>query len=280
MKFLRNLPIRRKLMVVMMLATSVALLLSGIALLWHELRDFRVNLEANISTMARIVSSNSVAAISFDDENAAAETLLGLKVEPQILAAGIYREDSGLFAKYIRKGVRTPLPEVAGPDGCTISGDRMIRASGLFDERERRRVGTIYIVADSGGIRERIKSYAGLLSLVLLTSALVALALSALLQRYISAPILRLARTTELVASRRDYSIRVPAGANDEIGKLISSFNAMLGQIESQDSELHSARDLLEKRVLARTDDGIRRGLPDDEACLLIALGAADEEGA
>lgn len=269
-------------MLVMMLATSVALLLSGSALLWSELRDFRGNLEASITTMARIVSSNSVAAISFDDENAAAETLLGLKTEPQILAAGIYRENGGLFAQYVRKGTLNMLPPAPGPDGCTNSGERMILVSGVFDGRERRRVGSIYIVADCGGIRERIKSYAGLLALVLLTSALVALALSAMLQRYISAPILRLAGATERVANQRDYSIRVPAGANDELGKLIASFNAMLGQIESQDAALHRAQDLLEKRVQERTVElqtevGERRRVEEEQAHSLSLVNATLE---
>lgn len=253
MNALRNLPIRQKLMFVMMFATSVALLLSGAALLWYELRDFRVNLEGNIATIARIIGSNSVAAISFDDEHAAEEVLMRLKAEKQILAAGIYLEDGELFAKYIRKGGKTILPKAPGPDGCKISGDVMIRVAGLFDEHERTRVGSIYIVADCGAVRERIESYAGLLGLVLLTSALVALALSAMLQRYISAPILRLAGATERVASLRDYSIRVPEGANGELGKLIASFNTMLARIESQDAALHSTHDLLEKRVQERT---------------------------
>ncbi|MEO7319201.1 MAG: PAS domain S-box protein, partial [Chthoniobacteraceae bacterium] len=285
MNYLRNLPIRRKLMLVMMLATSVALLLSGGALLWSELRDFRVNLEASISTMARIVSSNSVAAISFDDDHAATETLRGLKVEPLILAAAIYRADGELFAQYARKGNTDELPPNPGPDGSRMSGHRMIRVSGLFDDRERTRVGTIYIVADSGGIRERIQSYAGLLALVMLTSALVALALSAMLQRYISAPILRLARATEQVARERDYSIRVPAGADDELGKLIDSFNAMLSQIESQDAALHSAHDLLEKRVEERTAElqnevGERRRIEEEQAHSLSLVNATLESTA
>ncbi len=282
MTLLRDLPIRRKLMVVMMLATVVALLLSGAALLWYELRDFRVNLEANISTMARIVGLNSTAAISFNDGPAAAETLSGLKVEPQILGAAIYLENGGRFVEYRRKGSRAELPLASGPDGCTISGDQMIRVSGLFDERERARVGTIYIVADCGGVRQRIQSYAGLLGLVLLTSALVALALSARLQCYISEPILRLARTTEVIASKRDYSIRVAPGARDELGQLIASFNAMLLQIETQDAALHGAHDLLEKRVQERTAElqtevGERRRIEEEQAHSLSLVNATLE---
>ena len=285
MTFLRNLPIKRKLMVVMMLATSVALLLAGAGLLSYELRDFRANLEANLATTARIVGANSVAAVSFDDERAAAETLLALKVEPQILAACIYRDAEKPFAQYLRKGEATAFPKSPGADGRYVSGQRMTWVSGIFDERERRRVGTIYLVADCGGIRQRLQSYAGLLSLVLLTSALVALGLSATLQRYISAPILRLARTTKLISSKRDYSIRVPAGANDELGQLIASFNEMLGQIETQDAALQSAHDLLEKRVLERTRElqqeiGERRRVEEEQAHSLSIVNATLESTA
>ena len=272
-------------MVVMMFSTSVALLLAGAGLLSYELRDFRANLESNLATTARIIGSNSVAAVSFDDAQAAGETLMALRAEPQILAACIYRVSGEPFARYAGKGKKVDLPPAPGADGCTIAGDRMIRVSGIFDERERARVGTIYLVADCRGIRERIQSYAGLLGLVLLTSALVALALSATLQRYISAPILTLAGTAKLVSSRRDYSIRVPTGANDELGQLIASFNEMLGQIEGQDAALQSAHDLLEKRVQERTSElrkevGERRRVEEEQAHSLSLVNATLESTA
>ncbi len=285
MTFLRNLPIRRKLMAVMMFSTSVALLLAGAALLWYELRDFRGNLETNLSAMARITGSNSVAAVAFDDAKAAEETLLALKAESQILGACIYRERGGPFAQYLRKGRGLTFPPAPGADGCTISGDRMIRVSGIFDERERARVGTIYLVADCRGIQARIQSYSGLLGLVLLTSALVALALSATLQRYISAPILRLAGAAKLVSARRDYSIRVPVGADDELGRLIASFNEMLAQIGTQDAALQSAHDLLERRVRDRTQElqqevGERRRIEEEQARSLSLVNATLESTA
>ena len=285
MTFLGNLPIRRKLMVVMMFSTSVALLLAGVSLLSYELRDFRTNLESNLATTARIIGSNSVAAVSFDDAQAAGETLLALRAEPQILAACIYRVSGEPFTHYLGKGQKVEFPPTPGADGCTITGDRMIRVSGIFDERERARVGTIYLVADCRGIRARIQSYSGLLGLVLLTSALVALALSAALQRYISAPIVTLAGTAKLVSSSRDYSIRVPTGANDELGQLISSFNEMLGQIETQDAALQSAHDLLEKRVAERTCElqqevGERRRIEAEQAHSLSLVNATLESTA
>ena len=44
-----------------------------------------------------------------------------------------------------------------------------------------------------------------------------------------------------------------PSGSNDEISKLIASFNEMLAQIQQRDTALQQAHDQLEGRVRERT---------------------------
>src|SRR5260370_7541931 len=73
------------------------------------------------------------------------------------------------------------------------------------------------------------------------------------MQRAISDPILLLAQTTRQVTTARDYSLRVPRAANDEIGVLIDGFNGMLTEIQRRDRALQLARDELELRVEQRT---------------------------
>jgi PAS domain S-box-containing protein len=253
MKLLHDLPIRRKVMLVMMLTTGVALLLACTALLSYELREFRHKLESDLATLGQVIGANSSAAISFDDEQAATEMLTALRAEPQIVAARIYRQGGQPLAGYIRPGATAALPDK--PNGTTFfaADDRLHHFAPIEDPREQVQAGTIYLAAEFGGMRDRVKSYAGLLGVVLVASGLVAFALSAKLQTYISGPILNLAETTRKVSDEGNYSLRAVRETEDEIGDLIVSFNEMLAQIQHRDAELHAAHDHLERRVQERT---------------------------
>jgi two-component system sensor histidine kinase MprB len=73
------------------------------------------------------------------------------------------------------------------------------------------------------------------LVLVLVTLAGVALAavLGLLVSRAALAPVRRLTRATEQVASTQDLSRRIPAGDGDELDRLAMSFNTMLSALEA-----------------------------------------------
>jgi diguanylate cyclase (GGDEF)-like protein len=79
-------------------------------------------------------------------------------------------------------------------------------------------------------------------ALAVLTLGLLALLFGFLvidrLQRSISEPIVELAAITRAIAEARDYSVRAPETASDEIGALGRSFNEMLVQIETREREL------------------------------------------
>lgn len=253
MNFLRDLQIKRKLMFFVMVATLIALGLACAAMLSYELHTYRRSMQQNLSTLAEVVASNSTAAVSFDDSDAAAEILLGLKAEPQIVAARIYRSNGTPLAQYVRGGQNLQLPPNPQPDGYSATRDRLARWGGIFDEREKKRAGTIYILGDYSGMQERLISYAGLLGIVFVAASGLAFLISAKLQRYISDPILDLARTTRQVSRTRDYSVRVAATSRDEVGELIQGFNEMLIQVHDRDAALQQAHDELEKRVQERT---------------------------
>jgi len=92
----------------------------------------------------------------------------------------------------------------------------------------------------------------------------VAMLLSAKLQTAISQPISHLAQVVHNVGIERDYSLRAQRQSNDELGGLIDGFNAMLLQIELQDTALQEARSNLEQRVLERTRE-LQKEISDRE---------------
>jgi signal transduction histidine kinase len=239
-----------------MLTSSTVLVLACSALFAYEYQTSRQTLEGELKTMARISAAHSTAAVRFGFENDANEFLLALEAEPHIAAACIYKEGRS-FAQWVRAGIDSNVPSQPGPDGFQYEGDFLALFAPIIEKEDpdKPRIGTIYLRSDFKGIRDRLKLYFGVMILIFLVSFLIALALSARLQRFISEPILALANAARRVSEGRDYSARAEKKSEDELGVFTDAFNQMLSQIQMQDSALRQAKEELEKRVHERTKD-------------------------
>ena len=86
MNWLQNLPIKRKLTLVILLAcATVGLLLCG-ALAAYEVYEFRRAMVRDMTVLADVLAKNTRAALTFQDEDAAHEILLALQAEPYVEA--------------------------------------------------------------------------------------------------------------------------------------------------------------------------------------------------
>ena len=252
MQAFRDIPIRRKLTVIILVTASIALLLASAGFIAYDQFSVRREMTRDLRTVAEIVGANSAAALLFNDQIAATETLSALSAKSHIVCACIYSSDGVPFAKYMRgrpNGDFAP-PEVED-DGSHFSNDRLILFKTIVLDQER--IGTLYIQSDLEELQSRISSHTTIVAVLLIASLIVAFLVSTNLQRVISQPISELARTARAVSNDKDYSIRAVKRGQDEIGSLIDGFNEMLAQIQSRDVELRTARDELEKRVEDRT---------------------------
>jgi signal transduction histidine kinase len=248
--WLRDLPIRRKLIVVVMGASALALLTaSGMLLAWDVVR-FRADLREDLQTLATIIADNSTAALSFDDPATAAETLAALAAKPQVTAAAIYGKDGRIFAVY--RGADGAAPPARLPeDGFRELQDEieLVRPIRL----DQQRIGAIYVRSSLADVYDRLRARALTVLLVLLAALVLTFPVSSWLQRLIADPLLGLADTARAVSARQDYSLRATPHGRDEIGVLVTAFNDMLSQIERRDADLLAAKDMLEHRVAERT---------------------------
>ncbi|HMF70997.1 MAG TPA: ATP-binding protein, partial [Flavitalea sp.] len=73
------------------------------------------------------------------------------------------------------------------------------------------------------------------------------------LKKGISAPILSLAKTAQIVSEKQDYSIRAVKMGKDELGSLTDAFNHMLDQIQEQNQSLKEFNQTLGQKVSERT---------------------------
>jgi two-component system, NtrC family, sensor kinase len=249
MWFPRNIPIRSKVTLVILVTCGASLLVACMALFAFQLLNFQRSFMSDLSALAEIVANNSTAAVAFDDPAAAQEILSALKAKPHIVGASIAKKDGTIFARFGRSDDASSLQRFPRDNGFVFEGSYLLHAQPIVLDRQP--IGMLYLRSDYRGVYVALlKLYTGILGLVLLVSLLLALLISSRLQRFISDPILRLVTTARVIAEKKDYSVRAKKGDQDEIGIFTDAFNQMLSQIEEQDGALQRAHQTLSDQVL------------------------------
>jgi two-component system, NtrC family, sensor kinase len=252
MEWLRNLAIHRKVMIITMMTSGVALLVAGMAFLAYENVAFRAAALADLEATAAMVGESSAAALTFGDADSAAQTLRTLSVHPEVVGAAIYGTDGVLFASYRRySGWAPERIELKAANESRFSGGALYLSHSITVRGER--VGTVLIESDLSQMHARITRYLVLMIVVIASASGIAWLLARKLQTTISEPVRHLADVVATVTAEQDYSVRAVRTGTDELGQLIDGFNLMLSQIQSQDAALQEARDRLERRVEERT---------------------------
>jgi PAS domain S-box-containing protein len=233
---LKDAPIQRKLMTMILITSGAVLLLTCAVLFAYEFLTFRQTTVQHLSTLGEIIAANSTASLTFENEDDAAEILSALKAESHILAGGLYDKSGKLFSKYPASLPNDAFPGSPQGDGYRFEQSHLIGFQPVLLGGNR--IGTLYLKSDVAAIYERFRLYGGIVVLVVVASLLLAYVLSKGLQKQISQPILALAQTAKAVSDRQDYSVRATKFGGDEVGLLTDAFNQMLAQIHVQNEAL------------------------------------------
>lgn len=267
-RFFRHLPVPYKLIFLMMVLTGFMLVQTFIFFSINEAIALRQHMARSLSTLARVMGANNVAAMAFKDETAAAESLRSLAADPDILAAHFISPDGELFARYARDAdAPDPSPAVIaaavrleelreGGAGGFFHGVPLFEAQMdlIQDIRyEGDLIGSVFLRVNTRELTSGWMRNLAVCGLFLLLSGILSCYLAFRLQRLVSGPILKLIHTMRAVSAEREYSVRVEANGADEIGALIEEFNGMLAQIEIRDRELNRNRAELEEKIVLRT---------------------------
>jgi signal transduction histidine kinase len=246
-----DLPIKRKLMLVIMLTSLTALLLACTGFALYELVTVRRLMVADLTTLAEVIGATSTAALIFEDTKAAAEFLGALKTKPHIVTACFYTKHGYFFTGYSRDGDESECMAEPTPNGYRFEQGQLLLSHPVAEKGAL--IGTLYLKANLQEMKARFGPYLWIVLLVLVTSVAWAFVLAGVLQWRISAPILALATTAKIVSESKDYTVRAVVHTRDELGLLGEAFNAMLSQIQDRDMALLKMNEELEQRVQERT---------------------------
>ena len=251
-RLLANLSIRGKLIAIVMISSSFALILVGIAFVVYDYSSSKQDLFQSMETLADVIGNNCTASLQFDSRSDAAETLSGLRAERQILAAGVYLDDGTFFASYSRDSLSySQIVSESMVSSQQIRGGYLGTIRPIILDNEA--IGFVALKTELRELRDRLNRDIFMVGALIFIAMMIAFLVISRLQRIISEPVLHLASIAETVSRSRDYTVRAVQSGADEIGFLVGSFNEMLGQVDKRDRELREVRDGLELRVKERT---------------------------
>ncbi len=254
MMFDRKGSIQRKLTLVIFFSGVLGLSFTCLAFELYERAIFRSEMTSELSTHAEMLGLSTAASLSPNDRKSARDILTALQVERHIVAGCFYDTHGSIFAEYRRVGVGSDFSmPVWRADGAFVEAETLTLHRSLSLKGQK--IGSIAIVADFSEFRSKMKQFREISAVVLIVSIFITALISSRLVRLITEPILQLAGIAGRVSAQEDYTLRgIPMG-DDEVGTLVASFNQMLERIQQRDAALQGAKEELELRVQARTEE-------------------------
>jgi signal transduction histidine kinase/CheY-like chemotaxis protein len=222
---------------------------------------FRSATVADLAGLARVVGINCSAALEFADSDTAAEVLSSLSARPQIHQAAVYTSDKQLFARYhsvFEENDKHAIPEKF-PYNVQEQGEEAF----FFKDRHLElyvpvrlngeMLGTLLLRKDLQDFYEKLSRTAYVVGCIMGFSLIFAWLASVMLRRYISSPILAMAKVMNRVRNEKQYSIRINNEFEGELSILADGFNSMLDHIQERDRQLLDAKRIAERANRAKS---------------------------
>lgn len=260
--YLRDLPIRRKLNFLVILACAISLGLTALGIFALDIVLVKNALLDDLRAKAKAVSTTVGVNLWFDggiDPKELAPILAadGSILEAAILDKGgqIYQNNFGedwttesqaIYRRDTSREIR--VPEMPSPSWSGFDGLSLVVFEPIMDETGKEFLGWVFIRSNLSDLRVQVGLHILFMGLVFLASFGLAFLISQRFQLLIAEPIKGLAGKAADVSRSGDYSLRQPRRSKDEIGDLTDSFNQMLEVIQTRDDDLNKTLEELQKR--------------------------------
>ncbi len=230
---LRNRSITTKLIFIVTLSSSIALLAFSFILFYYETTFVKRDLINNLQTQVEIITENSLASLAFMDAANAQKTLSALKHNSDILYAGLYDNQQQLLNAYRNTSYQEEL---------ILIENELKYAPHIYETNHfvqivqpvilnNERLGYMVLRASFHSFDKKLHDYINIIFMTFCVTLLAALYLASHLQHIVSRPIIRLANFIYYVTKSKSYNIAAVKESNDEFGKLVDAFNNMLTQL-------------------------------------------------
>ncbi|MBF0431169.1 MAG: PAS domain-containing protein [Fibrobacteria bacterium] len=247
---LKKCSVKRKLIFIQLITAGIVVLFTFISFGIYDFRFFSSYVMDELTSTAKLISTNTASSLAFKDNGAAVEALATLDLEEDIVNAWIYDNEGNLFATYNKKGYADYSYPLADTNckrvkECFVKHTRGMKDACVTISKEIKIEDEVLGMLS---LRLSLTQYKhmAIQSIIVTISILfvgfaMAFILSLYLQGTISRPILKLAAAGKQVIATGDYSVQVAKEGNDEIGELYDDFNKVMQQVHLREQERDNA---------------------------------------
>ncbi len=238
----------------LIIIVGVSVVVSSIASLAFFGNDYttsRKNISGDLLDMARLIETDIITSGVLNNRQGIQRALSVSRADKAVLQVSLYDLNEKQMAVFRGDMNVSFEPESFSRLGVSLNADTatILHPVKLDDELQ----GWLYIVYDSSVLGPQSDKYAGILFVIMVFGLAIGWLMSSILHKFIIEPIVELASLVEKISDTKNYSQRMHAERDDEIGVLINGFNNMLATIQDRELELKRNSERLESIVELRT---------------------------
>lgn len=236
-RWFARLSIHRKLLVIAILVSSVALTVAMVGLSVIDLWRYRQAAQEDVQALAQIVAEQAWAAAAFEDAVDADETLRAIRVRQEVEQACLFLLNGRLLAGFANDGVCDPI-RPADTSWARVSGVAQV-------ERNGQPYGHVHVERRLPDLRRRFLLTLASGLVVLALGGMVAFLLAGRLSTAVSAPIRSLAENARRFGHDPTGDWADVPMPPDELGELSRAFREMAQRVRGASTQLQETNDAL-----------------------------------
>ncbi len=258
--YFADLPIRRKLMVIISVALWVSMLVASGAFIAYDQQTARQRLSGEMQVLAKVIAARSGAAVAFGDKKAASTNVAAFEYHPAVRIACLVSSTPKplVLAQYRRKA---DDGDITRSDFCVdsysthpnvqneniqhgkVQYERLYFDNGYLVVVEpvllkNKQIGQLVLQMSLQQIQQRLWQFAIVALMIQFAAGLLAYLLTTRLQRMITDPLQQLSTVADHITGSHDYSLRASKNGSDEVGVVVTAFNDMLHTIQETHHQL------------------------------------------
>ncbi|MGE4063039.1 MAG: ATP-binding protein [Rhodospirillaceae bacterium] len=157
------------------LVSATVVIGAGLLAAIYDTQIYQQQQIRDVQVQAEILANSVVAALAFEDREAALQSVMALQANPEISAAAVYGVDGTVFASYTRDEAPLPIPPYTGP-ARFVGGALETSVAVVQNERF---LGRAYLRKPGEPLNRRLIRYGGVILLLAMGSLVFAVLLSA-----------------------------------------------------------------------------------------------------